>query len=69
MFLKIKYIIQGYFNWFISKFKEIKNHQLYMARYDICRECNYNDGGICSICGCIIKAKTKSDSKCPKKYW
>ena len=69
MLLKIKYIIQGYFNWFISMFKDLKNHQLYVSRYDICSNCNNNKKGICSICGCVIKAKVKSDSKCPKHYW
>lgn len=69
MLLKIKYIIQGYFHWFLSKFKELKNHQLYASRYDICLDCEHNNHGKCDICGCIIKAKTKSDSKCPIDKW
>lgn len=69
MFLKIKYIIQGYFNLFISKFKELKNHKLYDERYKICSVCKFNNKEICSVCGCLIKAKTKSDSKCPKQLW
>lgn len=69
MFLKIKYIIQGYFYWFISKFKELKNHKLYSNRLDICEKCEENKKGICDKCGCVIKAKTKSDSQCPLKKW
>lgn len=69
MFLKIKYIIQGYFYWFISKFKELKNHKLYLQRLEICEKCNKNKNGICEKCGCVVKAKTKSDSQCPLNKW
>lgn len=69
MFLKIKYIIQGYFHLILSKFKEIKHHELYKSRLDICNLCENNKHGMCNICGCILKAKTKSDSKCPIDKW
>lgn len=69
MLLKIKYLIQGYFNWIMSIFKELRNQKLYSTRYNICKECKYNKNGICTICGCVIKAKTKSNSRCPKKFW
>jgi hypothetical protein len=69
MLLKIKYILQGYFYWFISKFKELKNHKLYEERMNTCNNCKENEKGICKICGCVLKAKTKSDSKCPLDKW
>lgn len=69
MFLKIKYIIQGYFYWFISKFVELKNYKIYSKRMEICNNCEFNKNGICEKCGCILKAKTKSDSKCPLEKW
>lgn len=65
----IKYIIQGYFHWFVSKFKQLKNHKLYNQRMDICNSCENNINSICKICGCVLKAKTKSDSKCPIDNW
>ena len=49
MFLKIKYILQGYFYWFISLFKKLKNHKLYEYRMSICRECENNKDDICEI--------------------
>lgn len=69
MFLKIKYIIQGYYHLLISKFKELKYHDLYESRLNVCNKCNKNRYGMCTICGCLITAKTKSDSKCPLKKW
>lgn len=69
MLLKIKYILQGYFYWFVSKFKELKNHKIYEYRMSICNNCDNKDNGKCKICGCILKAKTKSDSKCPLNKW
>jgi hypothetical protein len=69
MFLKIKYILQGYFYWFISLFGKLKNHKLYEKRMNICKECDKNKEGVCEICGCVLKAKTKSDSVCPLEKW
>lgn len=69
MFLKIKYIIQGYWNLVISKFKELRYHELYESRLKVCKLCNKNRYGTCSICGCLVEAKTKSDSICPLKKW
>lgn len=69
MFLKIKYIIQGYFYWFISNFIKLKNYKLYSKRMEICTICEFNNNGVCKKCGCILKAKTKSNSKCPLEKW
>ena len=69
MFLKIKYIIQGYIYLIASKFKELKYHELYDARLNICNNCEHNKNGICGLCGCILSAKTKSDSHCQLDKW
>lgn len=69
MFFNIKYIIQGYLHWFISLFKDIKNSKLYSMRLELCEKCDKNNNGICEICSCVLKAKTKSDSKCPLNKW
>ena len=54
-------IIYGFFNWFLSIFINIKNKKLYEERYNICMNCENktNDNVFCSICGCVLKAKTK----------
>ena len=36
---------------------------------NICKECDKNKEGVCEICGCVLKAKTKSDSVCPLEKW
>jgi len=37
---------------------------------NICRICDHNLAGKCSICGCILKYKTKMDTeKCPIDKW
>ena len=39
-------------------------------RLEICRLCEHNEEGVCSICGCILKAKTKMDTeRCPIDKW
>jgi len=74
-------IIKGYFNLLISLigFISKSKKQLYKKRYEICKNCKYQDFNFCLICGCYIKAKTKVNFKldenlksidgCPKKYW
>lgn len=69
MLLKLKYIIQGWFHLILSKFKELKYSKLYKSRLDICNSCDKNKNGICDVCGCYLKAKTKSDSLCPIGKW
>ncbi len=69
MFLRLYYIIQGFFRFFISKFKDVKNAKLYEHRMNICNNCEFNNNGICSLCGCFLKAKTKSDSHCSIGNW
>lgn len=50
-----------------------------VRRLKICRECPHNRHGICSICGCILKAKVRVDyplddegksvDGCPERRW
>ena len=69
MFLRIYYIFQGFYHLLLSKFKELKYKELYDSRMNICNSCEHNNNGICNICGCVLSAKTKSDSHCPKQQW
>ena len=69
MLLRLKYIIQGFVYYILSLFIRLKNHSLYNERLDICNLCDYNKNGICSLCGCFVKAKTHSDSHCKVNKW
>ena len=56
----ILYIIEGYLKWswdFITR----KTSKRAAYRLDICNKCEYNKNGICSLCGCILKAKVRVD--------
>jgi hypothetical protein len=40
------------------------------GRLEICNICQFNMGGICVRCGCILVAKTKlKNQKCPMGKW
>ena len=72
------YIIEGYVRWLFDIFKGEASPR-YKQRYKICKECKYNKHGVCKLCGCIIKAKTRvsyeldengiSLDGCPMKKW
>jgi hypothetical protein len=80
-FMNIKPIFNGFLNLFLSLFIKLKNRKIYETRLNICYSCSYitENKLQCSICGCILKAKTKvnyeldenkkSIDGCPKKYW
>jgi len=39
-------------------------------RMSICEECEHYLNGVCSVCGCVLKIKTKMDTeKCPINKW
>jgi len=39
-------------------------------RMNICMKCEHNSSNLCSLCGCVLKYKTKMDTeKCPIKKW
>ena len=77
-FRKIGYIFQGWFYWgkdtITCKFNPVAQERL-----SICKKCIHNFGGICTLCGCIIKPKVcvdymldeegKSIGGCPKRKW
>jgi hypothetical protein len=80
IFQKIQYIIDGYFNWIYDII--INNHEMSeksKTRFEICNKCENNKNGICSLCGCILKAKIRVDfdidengksiDGCPEKRW
>lgn len=69
MWLRIKYIIQGWIYYIFSLFIKLKNYSLYKERMEICMQCDYNKKGICTLCGCFVKAKTHSDSHCKVNKW
>lgn len=68
--VKVKYIIQGWWNCLLDVFSDIIYKKEFDQRMDICRKCEHNKHGICDICHCILVAKTKSeDSECPENKW
>ena len=70
MLKKIKEILQGWTNFFLDIFSDIKYKKEFERRYEICSECEHNVHGICDICKCILKAKTKAEeSACPISKW
>ncbi len=68
--IPIKYIIQGWKNWLLDLFSDIKYKKEFDARFNICKQCEHNKHNICDICHCVLAAKTKSeDSECPMGKW
>ena len=77
-FRKILYILNGYFN-FLIDFILKKSSQKSQERLQICKQCEFNNNGICEKCGCIIKVKVKVDfledengitiDGCPERKW
>lgn len=75
---KISLILQGWFRWGEDTLTKKFNPMAY-KRHQICKSCIYNVLGICSLCGCIIKAKTRVDypldnegksiGGCPVRRW
>lgn len=66
----IKLIFQGWLNWFLDKWSDLKYKKYFDARLNICKNCENNKSGICNICHCVLTAKTKAEeSKCPIDKW
>ena len=71
-------IIEGYFKWFLD-ILHITASRKASVRYAICKHCEHNVKGICSQCGCVIKAKVRVDFEldesgisvdgCPERKW
>lgn len=69
-FNTIKLIWQGWTNMLLDLISDIRYKREFEERYEICKTCYHNSHGFCDICGCLLKAKTKSeDSECPMKKW
>jgi hypothetical protein len=70
---KIEKIAEGYSSLVRSKIGLTTEEEetLFNARRAICRACPFGKGGLlCSKCGCVLSAKTKSiNSSCPEKHW
>ena len=68
--LNIKLIWQGWKNYILDLVSDIKYKKEFDARYAICKVCQDNKHGICELCGCVLKAKTKAeDAECPVGKW
>lgn len=66
----IKLIIQGWINVILDIVSDLKYKKYFDHRYNICKICEKNKSGICSVCKCVLKAKTKSEnSACPMGKW
>ena len=66
----LKEIWQGWKNLILDKISDIKYKEYFDKRYEICKVCQDNHDGICQLCFCVIKAKTKAeDSRCPVDKW
>lgn len=67
----LKNIIEGYSNLATKNNEHIE--RIASIRQVICDECDSNSRSLvpyCKECGCIIKAKIRSeDSKCPLRKW
>ena len=74
----IIFIIEGYIVWLWNIITG-KTRQKALKRLKFCNNCEFNKKGICSECGCIIKAKVRVDfpedengisiDGCPHKKW
>lgn len=74
----ILYIIEGYLKWSWDLVTR-KTSKRAAYRLNICNKCEYNKNGICSLCGCILKAKARVDfmededgvtiDGCPERKW
>lgn len=66
--MEINNAIQGWYNHITNK----PMTSIQKNRLTICNECKNTRRGkssVCSLCGCNIKAKIKSNSKCPISLW
>ena len=62
---KINSIFVGWKNLLLGLETEEQKQKL-----KICMECTYvTKKKTCSLCGCYVPAKVKSDSKCPQNKW
>lgn len=65
---KIKRIIKGWKGVILGYNPDHK--ELFENRLNTCNSCEFLCAGICTSCGCVVKAKTKVLSEtCPENRW
>jgi hypothetical protein len=53
--------------WALSGFKRSKEVG---RRTRLCIRCPYNNGGVCDVCGCVLKYKVRLETEeCPLGKW
>ncbi len=64
-------ILKGWVNVALDSFGLLdeKTREKAHRRMEICIPCEFSDRWKCTACGCPLKAKIKSDSKCPENKW
>lgn len=68
--LVIKYIVIGWWNVLLDFISDVKYKKYFNARKEICDRCDKNSCGVCTVCHCVITAKTKvEEMTCPLNYW
>lgn len=61
-------MIEGYKNLLLKNNQQIET--LSKQRMSICNSCKENKLGVCKLCGCILKAKTRElNQKCKINKW
>lgn len=60
------YMLQGWGNLVIPSEATTEESK---RRFQICNPCEFRKGTLCGECGCVLVAKTRSESKCPKNKW
>lgn len=64
---KLKSIVSGYKNLIVT---DELLEPLFIERKRICNKCPFLSLGICTKCGCVVSAKTRSlVENCPENKW
>lgn len=71
-------ILEGWTKWGIDRLRGKISPEA-QRRLDICNKCPFNNRGVCSHCGCVLKAKVRVDfpldengltiDGCPENKW
>ena len=51
--------------------RELKvSDEIYGARLNVCKECDYLNEGTCNACGCYVELRAAAKTgRCPYKKW
>ena len=69
---KVRSIYYGWRNAFLSRIGWVRPEleSLFDDRLAICNACEHKTAGVCTLCGCPVKKKTKSImEECPDGRW